>query len=49
VDDPVVQRLLEGDPAIRCQVLHDLLNALHDEVAGERGGARGLEVRGCWR
>jgi hypothetical protein len=35
-DDPVVQWLLEGDPAIRWQVLRDLLNASETEVTAER-------------
>ena len=35
-DDPVVQWLLQGDPAIRWQVLHDLLDAPQDEVEVER-------------
>lgn len=35
-DDPVVQWLLEGDPAIRWQVLRDLLDAPSDEIAAER-------------
>ena len=45
-DDPVVQWLLQGDPAIRWQVLRDLVNASETEVATERArvGARGL---GC--
>src|SRR6478609_8812005 len=36
VDNPVVAWLLEGDPAIRWQVLRDLLGAPDDEVATER-------------
>ena len=57
-DDPVVQWLLEGDPAIRWQVLRDLLDASPDEVAAERAlvaregwGARLLSLRaadGLW-
>ena len=35
-DDPVVQWLLRGDPAIRWQVLRDLVNASETEVATER-------------
>lgn len=35
-DDPVVQWLLRGDPAIRWQVLRDLLDASSVEVAAER-------------
>ncbi|WP_308036387.1 hypothetical protein [Arthrobacter sp. zg-Y1110] len=35
-DDPVVQWLLQGDPAIRWQVLRDILDAPQDEVAAER-------------
>jgi hypothetical protein len=42
-DDPVAQWLLHGDPAIRWQVLSDLLDAPESEVVTERG-ARGL---GC--
>ncbi|WP_318779203.1 MULTISPECIES: hypothetical protein [unclassified Arthrobacter] len=34
--DPVVEWLLEGDPAIRWQVLSDLLDAPQDEVVAER-------------
>lgn len=58
VDDPVVQWLLEGDPAIRWQVLRDLLNAPEAEVAAERArvehegwGARMMALRapdGLW-
>jgi hypothetical protein len=45
-DDPVVRWLLQGDPAIRWQVLRDLLDAPEDEVTTEPGAgrARGL---GC--
>lgn len=56
--DPVVQWLLEGDPAIRWQVLRDVLDASPDEVAAERAlvaregwGARLLSLRaadGLW-
>ncbi len=35
-DDPVVNWLLEGDPAIRWQVMRDLLDAPQNEVAAER-------------
>src|SRR6476659_5612440 len=35
-DDPVVQWLLQGDPAIRWQVLRDLVDASETEVATER-------------
>lgn len=34
--DPVTQYLLEGDPAIRWQVMRDLMDAPADEVARER-------------
>src|SRR5262252_4690469 len=57
-DDPVVQWLLEGDPAIRWQVLRDLVDASETEVATERArvehegwGARLLALRaldGLW-
>src|SRR3954465_15057923 len=57
-DDPVVQWLLQGDPAIRWQVLRDLVNASEAEVATERArvahegwGARLLALRapdGLW-
>src|SRR5690242_16900201 len=57
-DDPVVQWLLDGDPAIRWQVLRDLLDAPESEVAAERArvehegwGARLLALRapdGLW-
>src|SRR6476619_63572 len=57
-DDPVVQWLLQGDPAIRWQVLRDLLDASVTEVATERArvehegwGARLLALRapdGLW-
>ena len=49
-DDPVVQWLLEGDPAIRWQALRDLLNASETEVTAERArvGTR-AGVLGCWR
>ena len=57
-DDPVVQWLLQGDPAIRWQVLRDLVNASETEVATERArvehegwGARLLALRapdGLW-
>jgi hypothetical protein len=57
-DDPVVQWLLEGDPAIRWQVMRDLLDAPEDEVETERArvehegwGARLLALRapdGLW-
>src|SRR5215471_18438943 len=58
VDDPVVQWLLQGDPAIRWQVLRDLVNASETETATERArvehegwGARLLALRapdGLW-
>ena len=58
VDDPVVRWLLQGDPAIRWQVLRDLVNASEIEVATERArvehegwGARLLALRasdGLW-
>ncbi len=58
VDDPVVLWLLEGDPAIRWQVLRDLLNAPEAEVTAERArvehegwGARMMALRapdGLW-
>src|SRR6476646_8728923 len=51
-DDPVVNWLLQGDPAIRWQVLRDLVNASETEVATERArveregwGARLLALR----
>lgn len=51
-DDPVVQWLMEGDPAIRWQVLRDLLDAPEGQVAAERAtvetqgwGARLLALR----
>src|SRR5262245_55376296 len=57
-DDPVVQWLLKGDPAIRWQVLRDLVNASEPKVATERArveyegwGARLLALRapdGLW-
>ena len=57
-DDPVVQWLLQGDPAIRWQVLRDLVNASETEVTTERArvehegwGARLLALRapdGLW-
>src|SRR3954449_13420983 len=57
-DDSVVQWLMHGDPAIRWQVLHDLLGASETEVATERArvehegwGARLLALRapdGLW-
>src|SRR3954463_6994484 len=57
-DDPVVRWLLQGDPAIRWQVLRDLVNASETEVATERArvehegwGARLLALRapdGLW-
>lgn len=57
-DDPVVQWLLQGDPAIRWQVLRDLVGASEAEVATERArvehegwGARLLAQRapdGLW-
>src|SRR5690242_10777450 len=57
-DDAVVQWLFEGDPAIRWQVMRDLLDAPTDEVAAERDrtehegwGARLLALRapdGLW-
>src|SRR5215212_11549469 len=57
-DDPVVQWLLQGDPAIRWQVLQDLLDADETVVATERArvehegwGARLLALRapdGLW-
>jgi hypothetical protein len=56
--DPVVQWLLQGDPAIRWQVLRDLVGASETEVATERArvehegwGARLLALRaadGLW-
>ena len=49
----VIDRLLEGDPAIRWQVLRDLTDASPDEVAAERArvehegwGARLLALEG---
>ena len=52
VDDPVVRWLLQGDPAIRWQVLRDLLDAEETVVATERArvehegwGARLLALR----
>ena len=36
VSDPVVQWLLQGDPAIRWQVLRDLTDAPETEVSTER-------------
>src|SRR4051812_48601292 len=57
-DDPVVRWLLRGDPAIRWQVLRDLVDASEAEVATERArvehegwGARLLALRaadGLW-
>src|SRR5215472_14729856 len=57
-DDPVVQWLMRGDPAIRWQVLRDLLDAPETAVAAERArvehegwGARLLALRardGLW-
>src|SRR4051795_874347 len=57
-DDSVVPWLMQGDPAIRWQVLRDLLGASETEVATERGrvehegwGARLLALRapdGLW-
>jgi hypothetical protein len=57
-DDPVLQWLLQGDPAIRWQVLRDLVDASETEVARERArvehegwGARLLALRapdGLW-
>src|ERR1700751_3399081 len=57
-DDAVVQWLLQGDPAIRWQVLRDLVDASETEVATERArvehegwGARLLALRapdGLW-
>src|SRR3954452_8177566 len=57
-DDPVVQWLLEGDPAIRWQVLRDVVAAPETEVTTERArvehegwGARLLALRapdGLW-
>jgi hypothetical protein len=51
-DDPVVQWLLQGDPAIRWQVLRDIVDAPQTEVAAERArvahqgwGARLLALR----
>jgi hypothetical protein len=51
-DDPVVQWLLDGDPAIRWQVLRDIVDAPDTEVAAERArvehegwGARLLALR----
>nr|WP_231713219.1 hypothetical protein [Arthrobacter sp. zg-Y769] len=35
-DDPVVQWLLQGDPAIRWQVLRDILDAQLDQVVAEQ-------------
>ena len=58
MDEPVVQWLLQGDPAIRWQVLRDLLDADETVVATERArvehegwGARLLALRaadGLW-
>jgi len=57
-DDPVVEWLLQGDPAIRWQVLRDLVDGSETEVATERArvehegwGARLLALRapdGLW-
>src|SRR6478672_2924734 len=57
-DDPVVQWLLEGDPAIRWQAMRDLLDAPEDAWSAERArtehegwGARLLAERapdGLW-
>jgi hypothetical protein len=59
VSDPVVQWLLQGDPAIRWQVLRDLTDAPETEVSTERArvehegwGARLLALRatdGTWQ
>src|SRR4029453_9010803 len=50
----VIDWLLEGDPAIRWQVLHDLTHAPPEEVAAERArvvhegwGARFLALEGA--
>jgi hypothetical protein len=58
IDDAVIAWLLDGDPAIRWQVMRDLLSAPADEVAAERAlverqgwGARLLAVEdpdGLW-
>lgn len=57
-DDPVLQWLMQGDPAIRWQVLRDLIDAPESEVETERArvehegwGARLLALRapdGLW-
>ena len=57
-DDPVVRWLMEGDPAIRWQVMRDVLDAPEDEWSTERArtehegwGARLLALRapdGLW-
>jgi hypothetical protein len=51
-DDPVVQWLLQGDPAIRWPVLRDIVDAPQSEVVAERArvehqgwGARLLGLR----
>lgn len=51
---PVLEWLLEGDPAIRWQVMHDLIGASAEEVASERAlvasqgaGARLLALQGA--
>ena len=36
VDESVIDRLLDGDPAIRWQTMRDLLDAAADDVAAER-------------
>lgn len=53
-DSPIIQWLLDGDPAIRWQVLADLLGAPAEEVAAERArvasegwGARLLALQGA--
>lgn len=53
-DQEVIQWLLEGDPALRWQVLRDLLDAPAEEVAAERArvaseglGARLLALQGA--
>ena len=52
-DEPVIQWLLDSDPAIRWQVMHDLLGAPPEQVAAERArvateglGARLLALQG---
>jgi hypothetical protein len=36
VDESVIEWLLDGDPAIRWQVVEDLLESSADDVAAER-------------